>query len=140
MCLIKLNKDFKLGLNESTIILTSLLHDLCKVNNYTKVKKVFKDDDSNTWYDYITYETSKDISIPLGHGEKSVMMILEFIKLSDLEKLMIRWHMGAFEEGSLSNGLSSALDYHNGVLALHLADSQASRFLEATVNHREIKR
>lgn len=144
-CLSKINKDFNIGLDRDTIIITSLLHDVCKTGNlYRKVKKVFKNDGldkyaDNKWYDYMTYEyTTGDESLPLGHGEKSVMILMDFIKLTPLQKLMIRWHMGAFEEGALKNGLNDAMQYHKGVGALHLADMQASQFLEFSVNHKEL--
>ena len=38
-----------------------------------------------------------DDTIPYGHGEKSVMMLTEYVKLTNEEKYAIRWHMGFSE-------------------------------------------
>ena len=141
-CLQKMNTTFNLGLTTDTVLVCGLFHDICKVNLYKKVKRVFKDDDANDgrgkWYDYMTYQYDGDESVPLGHGEKSVMKLMEFIKLTDLEKVMIRWHMGMYEEGALANGLNNAFSYNPAVAAMHLADMQASNFLEFSVDHKEL--
>lgn len=144
-CLNKMNKDFNLGIPQDTIIITALLHDLCKTGGqYVKVKKVFKNDmpgqyKDDKWYDYMTYEyATGEESLPLGHGEKSVMILMDYIKLSAIEKLMIRWHMSAWEEGAIKNGLGNAMEYHKGVSAISLSDMQASQFFEFSLDHREL--
>ncbi|GAA0101439.1 hypothetical protein UT300012_21540 [Paraclostridium bifermentans] len=141
-CLQKMNSSFSLGIPVESVLICGLFHDLCKVNLYKRVKRVFKDDDANggkgKWYDYMTYVFDDSESAPLGHGEKSVMKIMEFMKLSTLEQVMIRWHMGAYEEGALKNGLNNAFDYHKGVSALAIADMQASNFLEFGLDHKEL--
>ena len=70
----------------STIV--ALLHDLCKINTY-KVDFRNKKDETGTWVKE-PYYTIDDL-MPLGHGEKSVMLISEFIKLSkeELDSLYI---------------------------------------------------
>lgn len=44
-------------------------------------------------------EWSYEETEPLGHGEKSVIMLQEFIPLTSQEKAAIRWHMVAFNPG-----------------------------------------
>ena len=65
--------------SDDTIIIVALLHDLCKINTY-KVDFRNKKDETGTWVKE-PYYTIDDL-MPLGHGEKSVMLISEFIKLS----------------------------------------------------------
>ena len=75
--------------NDSTKIV-ALLHDICKTNFY---KTDFRNVKNNGVWEQVPYYTIED-TIPYGHGEKSVMMISEFIKLTPEEKYAIRWHMG----------------------------------------------
>ncbi|HBE80370.1 MAG TPA: hypothetical protein DDW65_21695 [Firmicutes bacterium] len=42
---------------------------------------------------------SVDDQFPIGHGEKSVIMLQEYIKLTKSEILAIRWHMAPFDAG-----------------------------------------
>lgn len=44
-------------------------------------------------------EFAFDDGFPMGHGEKSVSVLQDFMKLTDEEKLAIRWHMLAFDAG-----------------------------------------
>lgn len=71
-----------------------------------------------------------DNSLPVGHGEKSVMMLQRFIKLDKREILAIRWHMGAWEDGVLGGGkqydFNDARDMFPDVHLLQLADYEAS--------------
>lgn len=129
----------QLNVPMDTIIIAGALHDFCKANQYKQVKKVFKNDAENKWYDYQTYEYTNENTLPLGHGEKSVMLLQKFIKLTDLEMLMIRWHMGATEDNALREGLNDAWNYDKAVAALHIADMMASNFDEFTVDHKEVK-
>lgn len=78
---------------------------------------------------------SVDDPFPMGHGEKSVSILQDFIQLTDEEKLAIRWHMTAFDA-------SIHFDYPNGfafrkaaeisplVTLLFTADYEASQILE----------
>ena len=40
---------------------------------------------------------SIDDKIPLGHGEKSVILVMQHMKLTTEEIMAIRWHMAGFE-------------------------------------------
>jgi hypothetical protein len=73
--------------------------------------------------------------LPLGHGEKSVILLQKFIDLSVDEMLAIRWHMVAFDAGT-------HFDYPSGfpfreatnksplLTLLFTADFEASNILE----------
>lgn len=76
---------------------------------------------------------SHDDKLPLGHGEKSVSILQNFIPLTDEEKIAIRWHMGPFTEGfkDLNRTYNAACDMYPLTVLLFTADYEASRFLEA---------
>ena len=40
--------------------------------------------------------------MPLGHGEKSVIILKQYINLTLQEEMIIRWHMGTFDKNFLS--------------------------------------
>jgi len=116
--LTKLNDDYKIGMAKDTIIITTILHDLCKANCYVMGK---------TGYRFID-------TFPLGHGEKSIFIIANHIKLTALEALMIRWHMNAYDmvkDSKLgSMVLGQATSKHKEVVAIFLADYLASAIVE----------
>ncbi len=131
---------------EESLIIMALLHDLCKVNFYvkgTKNQKTYdpekvaaaenwqvKHDDKGDfiWETVLRYEI--DDTMPLGHGEKSVMLINCFMKLKTPEIFAIRWHMGFSEEKSQYKAVGDAMEKYPIVLALHEADLEASKLLE----------
>lgn len=115
----------RLGRKDETGAIVSLLHDLCKANFYTTSFRNTKNE--NGEWERVPYYTI-DEKFPYGHGEKSVYIISQFIKLTAEEVMAIRWHMGGFDEAVRggSYALSNAWEkYPLGVL-LHCADLQAS--------------
>ena len=120
------------------IIIAALLHDLCKCYFYIteiKNKKVYSDkgtkSDSNGRFDWVSAPAyTVDDKIPYGHGEKSVMMIEEYIKLKPVERYAIRWHMGFAEPKENYNSLGVAIRKYPLILALHSADLEATYLLE----------
>lgn len=126
------------GVDRNSVIIVALLHDLCKTNYYgteIKNKKVYSERgtklDSNGRYDWQSVPAYVvDDKIPYGHGEKSVMMIEEFIKLKPVERYAIRWHMGFTEPKENWNTLSLAIRKYPLILALHQADLESTYLLE----------
>lgn len=125
-------------ISDESMIIIALLHDLCKTYTYEieyKNKKVYSDhgkkSDSNGRFDWETVPgyTVND-RFPYGHGEKSVMMIEQFIKLAPLERYAVRWHMGFTEPKESWNTLSSAIRLYPLILAIHEADLEATYLLE----------
>lgn len=89
---------------EENVIIMALLHDICKTYFYTteiRNRKV-----GGKWEQYEAFAV--DDKIPYGHGEKSVMMIEEYMKLQPVERYAIRWHMGYTEADTLS--FNNAID------------------------------
>lgn len=133
-------------ISEESLIIMALLHDLCKVNMYTKGTKnqktydpekvakaeqwQIKHDDKGDfiWETVLQYEIND--TMPLGHGEKSVMLINCFMKLHTNEIFAIRWHMGYTEEKTLYKQVGEAIEKYPIILALHEADLEASKLLE----------
>ena len=126
--LIQKNEQYKLGLSNDTMYLTGYLHDLCKCNLYEKTMRLKKDELTGKWIGYASYEF--DEKIPLGHGEKSVILLQQFVKLTLEECLMIRWHMGAYIPKEDYRDYNKAIELYKSVLAFSNADAEASHFLE----------
>ena len=129
-------KEYFKTIPDETIIITALLHDLCKTYFYEvdyKNQKIYSENgskkDEKGKFDWQTVPFYKvNDKIPLGHGEKSVMMIEEFIRLKPVERYAIRWHMLFSEENSLTAG--NAVKLHKLVLAINEADMEATYLLE----------
>lgn len=115
---------------EENVIIMALLHDICKTYFYTTETRNRKV--NGKWEQYEAFAV--DDKIPYGHGEKSVMMIEEYMKLRPIERYAIRWHMGYTEADTLS--LNNAIDKYPMIWALHSADTQASHFMEAVESNK----
>ena len=113
---------------EESLIICALLHDLCKTYFYTVEYRNKKNDETGVW-EKVPFYTIDD-KVPYGHGEKSVMMIEEYIKLTPVERYSIRWHMGWSEPKENYNALGKAMGKYPLVLALHEADQEATYLLE----------
>ena len=97
--------------------IVGMFHDLCKCDNYVK-------DFETDQYIY-----NPDIIIP-GHGDKSVIMLSQYMRLTDEEIACIRWHMGAYETNTkLWNYYGKAIEKYPNVLFTHTADMIASKIL-----------
>ena len=124
---------FKKEVTDESIAIVTLFHDLCKVGVYHKAEK-WRKDAQNRWESYVGYEFDDDL--PMGHGEKSVFILRNFIKLTREEILAVRWHMGMFDIGE--SGSSQRLAFHNAceksalVSLVHAADFVSSQCLEET--------
>ena len=118
-----------------SIIIASLLHDVCKSDIYKRSVKKRKNA-LGQWEDCEGYKVSyKDF--PMGHGEKSVvMLLLSGLELSDDEMLAIRWHMGAW--GINMNSYEDERCYDTAralyplVSIIQTADGLAAAILERT--------
>ena len=121
------NNVIDLHVPEDTIIIVSLLHDICKVNFY-KVDYRNAKNARGEW-EKVPYYTIDD-TIPYGHGEKSVMMLTEYIKLTSEEKYSIRWHMGFSEPKEVYSSLVAAYKKYPLALLVNEADLEATYFYD----------
>lgn len=132
-CLDELSTNLSHGFQNflfDSVIISSLLHDVCKTNYYKETTRNVKNELTGQWekQPYYTVEDSE----PYGHGEKSVMLIEKFIDLTPSEKYAIRWHMGGFDE-SVKGGsyaIGNTFEKYPLALALHMADLMATYILE----------
>ena len=115
----------KIDIPDASIILIALLHDICKANFY-KVDYRNAKNELGVW-EKVPYYTVND-TIPYGHGEKSVMMITEYIKLTPEEKYSIRWHMGYTEPKEIYSTIGEAYKKYPIALLTHEADLEATYF------------
>ena len=111
--------------SEESLIIIALLHDLCKANFY-KVDYRNAKNALGVW-EKVPYYTVDD-TIPYGHGEKSVMMITEYMKLTSEQKYCIRSHMGFTEPKEQYTTLGLAYKKYPLALLTHEADLEATYF------------
>lgn len=108
-----------------SIAISSLLHDLCKVNCYKESMRNAKVNGS--WQQVPYYEF--DDELPYGHGEKSVYIITGFMRLTREEAFAIRYHMG-FSGCEETRNVGAAFEKYPLSFALSTADMEATYFLE----------
>ncbi len=121
------NSPVPIDVKEESLIIIALLHDICKANYY-KVDYRNAKNEFGEW-EKVPYYTVDD-TIPYGHGEKSVMMITEYIKLTVEEKYCIRWHMGFTEPKDFYTTIGSAYKKYPLALLVHEADLEATYFFD----------
>ena len=132
--MIAMNPDLEGKLPEESVVLASLLHDVCKSNIY-KEALLNRKNDQGYWEKVPGYEVDYT-SLPLGHGEKSVIMLLTLgLKLTKDEMLAIRWHMTAwelaFQSPEQKANLQKAREIAPLCVIVQAADGLASALLEA---------
>lgn len=93
--MLKINPSLEKEVKSESVVIASLLHDVCKSDIYQRTVKKQKTK-LGTWEDAEGYRVTYK-GFPMGHGEKSVIMLLcSGLELDDDEMLAIRWHMGAW--------------------------------------------
>ena len=94
--LIQRNPELEKQLPVESVILSTLLHDTCKADIY-KSAILSRKNEAGYWEKYPGYQVDYS-NLPLGHGEKSVIMLLSWgLELTTEEMLAIRWHMTAWD-------------------------------------------
>jgi hypothetical protein len=133
-CLKEIIKKYpELQISGESIAICALLHDVCKVNFYKLGYRNVKNEETGVWEKKEQYEI--DDKTPLGHGEKSCIILQWFMRLTLPELLAIRWHMGGFDNAVKGGDFSSSKAYETSPLAvmLHLADMEAT-YLKEDIN------
>lgn len=94
--MIEMKPELKEHLPEESVIISTLLHDVCKADIYKEAIKK-RQNASGKWEEYQGYDVDYN-NFPLGHGEKSVIVLLKMgLDLTDDEIMAIRWHMSAWD-------------------------------------------
>ena len=108
--------------DKESVIVASLLHDVCKLKGYEKTENGFKKKNLNEF----------------GHGSKSVEIIKQYIDLSTQEENMIRFHMGFYGTTNFSSkfgeySLMRLVEEYRKDLAVelfHYADNMVAKFVD----------
>ena len=120
-------------LKRDSVIIATLLHDICKADIYHPAIKKRKGDDG-IWREVASYDVNYS-NFPLGHGEKSAMLaLMSGLEIYDDELLAIRWHMAAWDlpmqSVELNKCINTARDEHPLCSLVNLADGFAANLLE----------
>lgn len=138
--IIELRPDVAPQLDDASIAIAALLHDVCKTDIY-RLRLRRQRNEIGQWEDIPGYEVDYS-TLPAGHGEKSVIMLLRSgLDLDDDEILAIRWHMGPWtlpmQSIDIEKNYRSAQRTSALVPLIHTADTLSAAILEAdtpTVN------
>ena len=113
--------------------IVGMFHDLCKCDQYVKKDGAYLIGRNTlaVGEDLYHYEYNAK-TILKGHGTKSVILLSQFIVLTEEEILCIRYHMGAYgseqEQDDEWSGFDMASIKTNGLcLWTHMADQLASK-------------
>ena len=101
--------------NSRSPFIVGMFHDLCKLDDYKKSDLT------------VLWEYNND-KILTGHGDKSIIMLSQFLNLTEEEILCIRFHMGAYQTDDW-NSYDKAIRKYETVLWTHTADMYASKVL-----------
>lgn len=110
--------------------IVGMFHDVCKMDDYM---------DENA-SDIVMMGTGSPVSknpkwvknpekLLKGHGDKSVMMLSQWINLTEEEMLCIRYHMGAYQTDEWQEW-DRAIRKYETVLWTHTADMYASKVMD----------
>lgn len=103
--------------NERSPYIVGMFHDLCKIEAYR-----FCEDEyglNGEW------KYNEEQIIP-GHGDKSILLLSQFLTLTEEEIYCIRFHMGPYEKWSREQ-YGPAIAKYETVLWTHTADMYASK-------------
>lgn len=106
-----------------------IFHDLCKVDNYITIVDEPGEIMMGTGAvkgKEIHFEYNPN-TILKGHADKSIMLLSQFINLTEEELLCIRFHMGAYEGQDQWDNYDKAIRKYETVLWVHTADMYASK-------------
>lgn len=132
--MIQVRPDLETLLPKESIIISALLHDVCKSNIYRPCVS-YKKNNEGKWDKIPGYEADYS-GMPLGHGEKSVIMLQMWgLKMTLDEILAIRWHMTAwdlaFQSSEHKANLNAARENAPLCTVIQSADGLACHLLEA---------
>lgn len=131
--MIKMKPELEEKLPVDSVVIASLLHDACKANIY-KETLLNRKNEQGFWEKVPGYDVDYS-ALPLGHGEKSVIMLLALgLRLTRDEMLAIRWHMTAwelaFQSPEQKSNLQKAREIAPLCAIIQAADGLSSALLE----------
>ena len=93
--------------------IVGMFHDLCKCDQYIHMDGAY---------------TYNDSLLLKEHGAKSIMILSQFMTLTEEEVMCIRYHMGAYQKDEWDE-LGRAIEKYPNVLWTHTADMVAARIM-----------
>lgn len=128
--ILKVRPDLEAQLKPESIAIAALLHDVCKADYY-RLSKRKKRNEIGVYEEVESYEIHDEI-FPVGHGEKSVILLLQSgLDLMDDEIYAIRWHMGPWNMSREDEKYYRQASKATALQALiHTADTIASAIYE----------
>lgn len=115
---------------ERSPYIVGMFHDLCKIDQYRLIEEELVLETPSPSGEIkgsfsVRYEYNPHTLLK-GHGEKSVMLLSQFYRLTEEEIACIRYHMGAFTLKEEWNDYTGAIHTYPNVLWTHHADMLAS--------------
>lgn len=98
--------------------IVGMFHDLCKIDQYRHPKREM----------LVEWEYNPDTLIK-GHGDKSVILLSQYMTLTEEEAMCILYHMGAFTDREQWKDYTNAIHMFPNVLWTHHADMIASHIV-----------
>ena len=131
----ELDDSLRESLPKDSVIIAALLHDVCKADIYKPAIKK-QNNRFGMWEDKPGYDVDYN-NFPLGHGEKSVIVLLRSgLEMTDDEIMAIRWHMNAwdlpFQSADLKGNFNTAKGKCPLLTLVQAADGLASNLLETS--------
>ena len=107
--------------------IVGMFHDLYKIDQYRHpiIEEIFIENESTPVYDEMKWEYNPNTSIK-GHGDKSVILLSQYMTLTEEEVMCILYHMGAFTDKEQWRDYTNAVHRFPNVLWTHQADMIAS--------------
>ncbi len=130
---IRKKEELRDALPRESVIIAALLHDVCKADVYKPAIKRQKNA-LGIWCDVPGYDVDYH-HFPLGHGEKSVIWLLQNgLRLTDDEIMAIRWHMTAwdlpFQSPEMKGNMNAARERCPLMGLIQAADGLAANMIE----------
>lgn len=114
-------------INMESLAITTLFHDVCKVNMYKLEMRNKKID--GAWVEVPFYTIDERFHFG-GHGSKSVYQVQYYMKLNPDEAAAINSHMGFAPGGDSIRDASNAFAQYPLAWLVHVADEAATFLLD----------
>lgn len=110
--------------------IVGMFHDLCKIDQYRHpiIEEIFIGNENTPVYDEMKWEYKPDTAVK-GHGDKSVILLSQYMTLTEEEVMCILYHMGAFTDREQWKDYTNAIHMFPNVLWTHHADMIASHIV-----------
>lgn len=109
--------------DKESLVIAALFHDLCKIGVYKRDTRNVKNE-AGKWEQVPYFKFEEDFPFG-GHGEKSVFLIMQHMRLSKDEAAAINAHMG-FAGAQNITAVSEVYNKNPLAWMLHIADEAAT--------------